>query len=519
MKKIITLVGTSLFENFFKKNSDNANLNRYNELKKTENSPYYLWNEQQTRIDPIQKKFTEQDMVSSAEISSIQSIQKQLEEEGISKDKIYVHLIATDTILSVLAAQIIKPKLKSLGINTQFEQPEFPFGNQSESKHVIKDLRISSQDEFQRGMMNLLSVLNTITDSNTILNITGGYKAVVPILTIWAQIAEKDISVKYLFNESELSTAIEPLTIGQLPINFDWEVVEALKPILSADFLCNLYPLASLIEKRKVKYSDNIFKSINETDTETVDILNKIHREKRKAVNVLINYQLIRAENDRFVLTPIGKIIKERTNVGDEKGQIIEHLLFKYFYHQQNQELFDGYSASKPIQNLPKAFISKDISIEIFKDYKEGRRKIGDCDVALTKDKGNTFVWVESKAFKIASSFNENDNKYYTQLKARAIAAKSSDEYENIEILYLVFRFVFKKVNDEANFLDNDSFKAQLQNLQKINLDPEIREFTSFRCVGITIPLEFRGDKINFDPFHKAEFKKWKFEELKIQLT
>jgi hypothetical protein len=516
MKKIITLVGTSLFENFFKNNPDNANLNRYNELKKTENSPYDLWNHQQSRIGLIQKNFTEQDMVSSAEISSIQSIQKQLEEEGISKDKISVHLIATDTILSVLAAQIIKPRLESLGIITQFEQPQFPFNNQSESKYVIKDLRISSQDEFQRGMMNLLSVLSGITDSNTIVNITGGYKAVVPILTIWAQltkITKKEVKVKYLFNESEISGALEPLTIGELPVSLDWEVVEALKPILSDHILHKLNSIAPLLEAKKIKYSNNRFKAVNEADEDTKKILHKIDEAKHHAVNALTNFQLIRTESGEFNLTPIGKIIKENTNVGNEKGLVIEHLFFKYFYHQENQKLFDSYSVCKPIQDLPKAFIYKNNSIQIYREYQNGLIEIGDCDVALTKENQKTFVWVESKAYASASGLNDS---YYNQLKARAIAAiKAKQGYEKVEILFLVYRFIFENLNDDP-FLNYEKFQNQLKRLQEINSDPEVSDFTNFRCVGVTIPLKFEGDKINFDPFHKAEFTKWKFEELKV---
>ena len=516
MKKIITLVGTSLFENFFKNNADEAILNRYNELKKTINSPYDLWNEQQTRIGPIQNNFTEQDMVSSAEISSIQSIQKQLEEEGIPTDNISVHLIATDTILSVLAAQIIKPRLISLGItNTQFEQPNFPFGNQSESNHVIKDLRISSQDEFQRGMMNLLSVLSGITDSNTIVNITGGYKAVVPILTIWAQltkITKKEVKVKYLFNESEISGALEPLTIGELPVSLDWEVVEALKPILSDHILDKLNSIAPLLEAKKIKYSNNRFKAINEADEDTKKILQKIDEARHHAVNALMNFQLIRTESGKFNLTPIGEIIKKNTNVGNEKGLVIEHLFFKYFSHQENQKLFDSYSVCKPIQDLPKSFTYKNNSIQIYKDQK-GLIEIGDCDVALTKENQKTFVWVESKAYASASGLKDN---YYNQLKARAIAAIDAKQgYEKVEILFLVYRFIFENLNDDP-FLNYKKFQDQLKRLQEINSDPEVCDFTNFRCVGVTIPLKFEGDKINFDPFHKAEFTKWKFEELKV---
>lgn len=514
MTKIITLVGTSLFENFFRRNDKDGSLNSYKCLKER-NLSFAEWNSNNTRIKSLEKIGSQQLNSLSAEISSILSIRKQLQEED-EASQIQVHLIATDTILSALAAKLINNWLTENHIKSTFILPDAPFDNQKKHTHVIKDLRISSQDEFQRGMMNLLDVLNKITDKKTILNITGGYKAVVPILTIWAQITKKEVEIKYLFNESEVGEPIEPLTIGEMPISFNWEVVDALKPILKNHILEKLAPLAAYLKKGIIYYSEDKKRYIPKENSRCqimLNELNAINKNYHIATHTLLSFQLIRIEGDKFTLTPLGKILKE-INITDERGYLIEHLFFKFFYLQSNN-LFAGYKVCRPFQNLPVGFIVKEGKVTLQKSQNgdtKGFRKLGDCDIPLSKD--NTVIWAESKAFSAACGLKEE---YYSQLKARALALYSlySSTKPKVEVLLLVFRFTFKDLNDD-HMLASDSFKAVLQKLQKLNSDPDISDFTSFRCVGISIPLEFQKDKINFDPFNKGEFNKWQFEELQV---
>ncbi|MCO6492723.1 MAG: hypothetical protein J5I98_30170 [Phaeodactylibacter sp.] len=229
-RSIITTVGTSIFENFLLKFGGNTFSQLFDELKKAPTA-YDFWQDRENDVRryirfPLEKKqyYRYDDL--SAEIASIIAIQKELNEE------VTVHLLATDTVLSVLAAELIKSWFESekntvkypgvLAVN--FDRPASVFEKQDDSKFIIRKLRIDQQSDFETGIMNLLKVLNSISTSESILNITGGYKGIVPIVTIWAQI--KKVPLKYLFREKELDRKILPLTLENLPIDFDYALFE-----------------------------------------------------------------------------------------------------------------------------------------------------------------------------------------------------------------------------------------------------------------------------------------------------
>ena len=57
--------------------------------------------------------------------------------------------------------------------------------------HVISDLQVKDSKRFIKGMRNLIDEIFEIADEywgNVIMNITGGYKASIPYLTILAQL-------------------------------------------------------------------------------------------------------------------------------------------------------------------------------------------------------------------------------------------------------------------------------------------------------------------------------------------
>lgn len=305
-KLVITTVGTSLFENFLQNRGKNDHTfsEFYQELKKNP-SPFSEWEDKRHDVSEMKKRmernsvyFQHPDL--SAEIASILAIQKELNEE------VNVHLLATDTVLSVLAAELIKAWFEQEGNREKypgikevwFEKPNPGFQNQQDSQYVIKNLRIDKQSDFEKGMMNLLQVLNAISTKD-ILNITGGYKGIIPITTIWAQINK--VPVKYLFNESELDAVVQPLTLERLPIHFDWEFIEAVAYALNENVRMNL-------------------KAENEQDM--------------KVLELLANNKLVK--DDRS-LTAFGAIIQQYLNQDGQPtannilGLFVEYKLFEFF--------------------------------------------------------------------------------------------------------------------------------------------------------------------------------------------
>jgi CRISPR/Cas system-associated protein Csm6 len=251
MKKLITTVGTSLFSNYqldvvrYEYGRDYASIDI--PLKRIENKNAvdiykpefraYIQSVQEN-IEDYWFEFKKQpNRQASAEIASILKIVSEPEAE-----EYIVHLVATDTLESVLAAELILTWFKQNAqavpniTEVRFQRPPAEFKLQSQSAYVVKNLQVKDQELYDQGFINLIELLNGICDKeNSILNITGGYKSIVPIMTLYGQLEE--LPVKYLFSEQDLSRINEVLTLGNLPISFDWYLGEPLLDYLTQDGL------------------------------------------------------------------------------------------------------------------------------------------------------------------------------------------------------------------------------------------------------------------------------------------
>lgn len=206
---IITPVGTSLFTNYLKKNENIGT--HYEEIKERYSEEYDSHLERIGRIKPCIKRFVEEDNSNaSAEIKSILKLKSEL------KDDVEVRLIASDYLVSVLAAEILA---------------ENGFGKFNREMDVIKKLQVNNRDEFAKeGMKNLLNHIYRIANGyfdNLILNITGGFKATIPFLTIFGQV--NNIPLYYIFEDT--NTLIK---IPQVPININWKIFDDNKEFFSS---------------------------------------------------------------------------------------------------------------------------------------------------------------------------------------------------------------------------------------------------------------------------------------------
>lgn len=238
MKKIITTVGTSIFTNYREEKVKNhygrtsyASIGvPYN---RTEDEPAsgiyddnfrsYIRSLKEVIEDYWYMYDGRANQNASAEISSILKIAE------AENEPCEVHLIATDTLQSVLAAELIlgwfekfpQPKVSKV----LFQRQETVFEEQKDSDFVVKDLRVRGQADYEKGFMNLIQLLEKIySKGNTILNITGGYKGIIPVLTLFGQLYE--LPLNYLYVEDDDSMQASPVVVGSLPVHLDLGYIE-----------------------------------------------------------------------------------------------------------------------------------------------------------------------------------------------------------------------------------------------------------------------------------------------------
>ena len=206
MKKVITTVGTSIFQNYKEKTEQ-----KFGELNESYlfNKPYSEDDERNnSQIKEIIRKWLKSGENLNGISAEIKSLTKLQEER---KEELEVYLITTDTVASNLAAEIIKEYLdKKQGFDVKKIQK-------------IDSLQVKDRSLFvKEGFPNLINSINSISNGyfdNLIMNITGGYKGIIPFLTIFSSI--NNVELVYIYEESS-----EMISIPILPIVIDYEFIE-----------------------------------------------------------------------------------------------------------------------------------------------------------------------------------------------------------------------------------------------------------------------------------------------------
>ena len=226
MKVVITPVGTSLFTN-----GSETNNRIQTGFGRIEDKPASEWAKNIRYINQLKEEsenfINGHGISASAELQSTAVIRDKLD------DNMIVYLLASDTIASRLAAEILRDRINP---------PDSVLGNQITAKFnadpatvgidVIRNLQVEDAVSFSReGMPKLFQRINYIKDweaggnQNLAINITGGYGATLPYLTIFAQL--KDVPLYYNFEgESEL------ITIPRVPLTIDSDLIESRADVL-----------------------------------------------------------------------------------------------------------------------------------------------------------------------------------------------------------------------------------------------------------------------------------------------
>ncbi len=265
MKSVITIIGTSIFNNYYnqmKRQAKNEELREIiDHLRLKDYSQYKSY---QAEIALLKQKvgtWLESQPEMSAEIKSLEAIKKNY--RGV---ELQVYLIATDSILSPLAAEIIKNVVK--------EKLELKciFNPQND---VIRKLQIWDYKSFRKeGLPNLVNRVYQILISHyapdLIFNITSGFKALIPYMSIIAQI--NGCHVVYIFEMTDTLIRIPPL-----PLSIDYEIFD------------NNYEIFEILREGVQNYT-------------------KLRSSNYSVFSELEKHELVEVADDDAILSPIGEI-------------------------------------------------------------------------------------------------------------------------------------------------------------------------------------------------------------------
>lgn len=358
-KKIITTVGTSLVENLRLSRIPSSLRDRFSNVGNVKDTLEDFKNSVDDKLSSIK----DSDFTICAELQSIAKIRE-------SNVEIEVYLICTDTILSPLCAEFIAKRLISNGISVKFK-----YNNHHIIEGLIVDGANASTTFEEQGFPNLIQIIKEIekqasSENRPILNISGGYKALIPVMTIMGQLY--NMEVNYMYESSS-----DIIKLGRLPINFDFDLGEALAYLFDNNL--------SLDDKLK---------------------------------KFLLSYSLIKINNHRIEPTIITRLfieyVKERSIFSQSNlGFFLEYLLF-YYYSSGNDSWY--HQPSKIDLNL---FYIKGSSFQFTEDQTAGSIKVGDIDLLLRLKNSKSISLVEIKSRTQLEHINSDRDYYEEQVKAR----------------------------------------------------------------------------------------------------
>ncbi len=448
--RIITTAGTSIINNFLDVPSNSTHKSKIKELQEDKNTKQKVYFSEQTwkthcenwsREGSLKNKIVSFGKTtkekSCAELQSIAQIAKGYQE-------VEVILLSSYTLDGYLAATIIKELLKGgiLGFkpNVILEKP-------------IEGLVVDNADEFEsKGFHNLVSLLKkysteSIKDSDVVFNVSGGFKAVIPIITLITQI--QGLPLKYIYEDSN-----KVITLGNLPISFDGYVIDSLIHALDNNLLNN---------------------TSNEIDSDILKLLWEY-----KLIKKIINSE---TQNEEIQISEMGELLRGYVNDSgntlseDILGLFVEYKIYEYF----NEIKFEGgnYKVKKT------TIYEKDGELN---DVGNGQQK---AEIDLILEYEDRVVLGESKSYQktkrgLKNEFEKKSNAY-EELYKRAV--------DNFYLFISVPKF-YASSNSVKWYEDpsNDKIKA----LKDLKL-----EISTLRCFYLELDLSKnqikKGNaKINF---------------------
>lgn len=341
---IITTVGTSLMTNLIKDEFSSFNFDIGTSLRK-EISTGKLNRESSDVESAISNHLKGNDKYPKDGIYGI-NLNASSEIKSICKiangNPATIYLLATDTFMSEYAAKQIHYYL-----------------NANKGLHVLAPIRVNGLDidqpdrfetvGFDELVTNFEYIRSIHKEENLILNISGGYKAMIPLTTIYAQLSKSEIA--YIYENSE-----KIVRLGQMPLDFDWTIAELHYEYLTSKDLREETPTEDFIVSSMMRRG---YLKSDKSLTALGDLLRKY----------------------------IEKHLPQRSDV---LGHYMEHKLFESFFYTP----YKNYS----VKSIGEAYYVERGNFSIFcKESMEGYERI-EFDVELESPSGKT-MWIECKSF------------------------------------------------------------------------------------------------------------------------
>ncbi|EJF54690.1 CRISPR-associated protein [Saprospira grandis DSM 2844] len=411
------------------------------------------------------KNWKKSNKVNTDASAEIQSIIKIIEETKLEKGaKVKLYFVATDTAEGCSAARIVahffssgiykegaaakeveievvgcKLLEENLKIADRIKEMRNYLSADYQSEiddqaFAVAGLQVKNLKEFQeKGLYNLLEVIGILSEQASskkdqlVLNISGGYKAMIPVMTVFAQILS--VPIKYIYEESD-----ELFTLEQFPIDYDWDLI-----MEYSHFIKEFNALTKAIQ---LKEEDQI-KECTEEEKETKEVISLKEMRVRSSEKLKTRF-IVRAVDGEYQLTYLGKYLKKYLSndkgfyKADILGKIAEHLIGAYFNKKTKPDKEHQYTILNPTPFFEEYNFLWDKERDILSLYSDKDketlstteknicRSVNDVDLELIRCTGNEEAeWCLSEiktiqAFQNALS-EKNFNKTKSQYKARIL--------------------------------------------------------------------------------------------------
>ena len=483
MQHLFTPIGISIFINVLRwaKESDHPNLSKLNQAFSACLSDTADQKEKDLLLKLVAQRFALGKKLSentseyqahnnpdtfklSAEIQSINQLLIHPKWEGTT---FHLHLLATDSQASPLAARLIKiyyeyhPNIKKVIIKT------------------ISGLQINHSDQFKdNGIQALINYIhhtkkkkilinNKQVTLDGLLNITSGYKGITPILTIVGQLL--NIPLVYLYERSDNLIEIPPL-----PLSFDWTKLEIFQYCFAK---LSAHPIVNTSTESK-QYSLHALQDKN--------IQRFIYREMIQ--NALIKEVI---PEKSYQITFLGHLLRHHIEEVYPSGTKAFGLAFEFLFF----ELF----VSEP-------FRYDQITFKQVIHHKIIKKREFDLELRSPDLDSDQFGLCEICSYGQLADFKGNRKYYFlNQLKKQIKIFKTQSKRPWCYLL-LIYSYEGMSNWDQLN-------ETLLDISNKLNTVG----ITRFRTFGVSLPLEV-SSKNNNNPYSNLYQKKLTFDKSKWRL-
>lgn len=460
MKTIITTVGTSLFTNYKEKvrkeGRDDLISNYLDNLEQHDASSYDKFlNTDIAEIKYVLMEVEKDWLEKPSSSAEMQSIDKFIEEnkDNVSAEKISVYLLATDTIQSCLAAEIICKVLNEKYSGMATFEPEY-------GKGIIEGLTVEPKEKdkkdpnfFDKGLMNLVERVKQLIDQakaekrDVVLNISGGYKGIIPVMTIVGQLEGVPLIYQY-----EKSNSL--VKIGGMPLSIDWEIIKKFGSALAKESKLKTIELDKYEQMRKL--------------------------------------YLVEGPYGNHSITFIGKLLAHyfKTSLPpffeDVMGYFIEYKVEECYYNKYGR-------------------------LNVMKSYNKNMKDGADIDILIQTN--SDFIAVEIKPLEILDDEEDFNKKIIDGFCSRIKTLVMNEGRAVTEVWLILYSYLFLEEKETKTLL-LENHKKMLQTVLRTLPDLSIRNFT-FRVKHFYIKA--KHDRFIHKDFLKSSLKETSIRDLFVE--